>query len=215
MNDRLCQSGRRAAGAALVALLVSGCAKFDPVASEEPEALAPAADAGGSEASATKAGSAESAADASTIDLKAVDRASYDATLADLRGKVVLVDFWATWCGPCLEQLPHSTALAEERRDDGLVVVTVSMDDPEEVDRIKSTLASRGGQATVNLVSADGGGSRSMSAFDVTGGALPHYKLYDRIGELKQTFGTDPSAEVQFTADDIASAVDVLLNNQD
>jgi thiol-disulfide isomerase/thioredoxin len=151
--------------------------------------------------------------DPSAIELKAVDRASFDATIEGLRGKVVLVDFWATWCAPCLEQLPHSTALAEEGRADGLVVVTVSMDDPEDVDRIKSALASRGGQATVNLVSADGGGSRSMSAFEVTGGALPHYKLYGRDGELRQTFALDPAAEEQFTADDVGAAVRALLGD--
>lgn len=202
MNDRLSHSRRRAAaGAALVAALFSGCAKFDPAETAEPAESAPAVGEGGQDAR----------ADVSAIELKAVDRASYDATLDGLRGNVVLVDFWATWCGPCLEQLPHSTALAEERRDEGLVVVTVSMDDPEDVDRIKSALASRGGQATVNLVSADGGGSPSMSAFEVTGGALPHYKLYDRDGELRQTFSLDPSAEKQFTSEDVAAAVGALL----
>jgi thiol-disulfide isomerase/thioredoxin len=212
MNDRLCESRRRAAaGAALVAVLFSGCAKFDAGEAVEPEASAPNDVNGGQDAA--DHDSAE--VDPSAIELKAVDRASYDATIGGLRGKVVLVDFWATWCAPCLEQLPHSTALAEEGRADGLVVVTVSMDDPEEVDRIKSALASRGGQATVNLVSADGGGSRSMSAFDVTGGALPHYKLYGRDGELWQSFALDPSAEEQFTTNDVGAAVRTLLNDSE
>src|SRR6185436_12236630 len=65
------------------------------------------------------------------VELTPVDRAGYDSKLAKLHGKVVLVDFWATWCGPCLEQLPHTTALADERRGDGLTVVTVGMDDPD------------------------------------------------------------------------------------
>ncbi len=206
MNDRRCESRRRAAaGAALVAVLFCGCAKFDADEPAEREASSPVN--GAQDASESD----PAVADLSSIELKAVDRASYDVTLDELRGKVVLVDFWATWCAPCLKQLPHSAALAGERAGDGLVVVTVSMDDPEDVDRIKSALAAHGGQATVNLVSADGGGSRSMSAFEVTGGALPHYKLYDRDGELRQTFALDPSAEKQFTSDDVAAAVAALL----
>lgn len=46
--------------------------------------------------------------------------------LADLMGKVVLVDFWATWCGPCVATMPHLSALSESRRSRGLVVVGVS-----------------------------------------------------------------------------------------
>lgn len=49
-------------------------------------------------------------------------------TLADLRGKVVLVKFWATWCGPCAMSTPHMQALYEKRRRDGLEVLGVAME---------------------------------------------------------------------------------------
>ncbi len=48
--------------------------------------------------------------------------------LAELRGKVVLVDFWATWCGPCLRGIPHLNKLQEELGDKGVVVLGVSVD---------------------------------------------------------------------------------------
>jgi thiol-disulfide isomerase/thioredoxin len=48
--------------------------------------------------------------------------------MADLRGKVVLVDFWATWCGPCREELPFLEELQDRHEDEGFVVVGVNVD---------------------------------------------------------------------------------------
>ena len=46
----------------------------------------------------------------------------------DLLGQVVLVDFWATWCGPCKRSIPHLMELEEEYKDRGLKVVGVALD---------------------------------------------------------------------------------------
>src|SRR5271155_4857012 len=50
----------------------------------------------------------------------------------DLQGKVVLLDFWATWCGPCREALPHLRDIAKKFQGQPLVVLSVSLDSDEE-----------------------------------------------------------------------------------
>ena len=50
-------------------------------------------------------------------------------TLSELRGKPVILDFWATWCGPCRASAPIVNAVSQRYRDRGLVVVGVNVDD--------------------------------------------------------------------------------------
>jgi thiol-disulfide isomerase/thioredoxin len=52
-------------------------------------------------------------------------------SVKDLRGKVVVLDFWATWCGPCVAEMPRLKALYERYREKGLEVIGVSLDDEE------------------------------------------------------------------------------------
>jgi peroxiredoxin len=57
------------------------------------------------------------------------DAAGNAVNLADYRGKVVLVNFWATWCGPCEVEIPWFIEFEQKYKDQGFAVLGVSMDD--------------------------------------------------------------------------------------
>ncbi len=52
--------------------------------------------------------------------------------LSAYRGKIVLLDFWATWCDPCREETPHFVELQQKYADRGLQIIGISMDDTSE-----------------------------------------------------------------------------------
>ncbi|HCR64977.1 MAG TPA: TlpA family protein disulfide reductase, partial [Oceanicaulis sp.] len=51
-----------------------------------------------------------------------------EITLADMRGKILLVNFWATWCAPCVVEMPYLNELQGAYGSDDFEVVTISMD---------------------------------------------------------------------------------------
>ena len=57
--------------------------------------------------------------------------------LADDKGKVVIVNMWATWCAPCREEMPALDAYYRRHRDQGLVLIALSMDDPKDEAKVR------------------------------------------------------------------------------
>jgi cytochrome c biogenesis protein CcmG/thiol:disulfide interchange protein DsbE len=60
-----------------------------------------------------------------------VKDADREATLSNLRGKVVVLNFWATWCPPCVEEMPSLVQMQSRLKDKGVIVLAVSVDADE------------------------------------------------------------------------------------
>jgi len=70
-----------------------------------------------------------------------IDLAGYQKVLAELRGKPLWVNFWATWCEPCRDEYPIVNQLAKKYAAQGLVVIGVSLDDDGEMTLVRRFLA--------------------------------------------------------------------------
>lgn len=118
----------------------------------------------------------------SNVSLQTADIGAYNALIEKHKGKVVMVDFWATWCPPCRKQFPHTVELAKKYADRGLVAVSVSFDNEDSQDNVLEFLQAQKADFD-NLISKYGAGTESMDAFKLDA-SVPHYRLYDRQGEL-------------------------------
>lgn len=97
--------------------------------------------------------------------------------LADHRGKVVYVDFWASWCGPCVQSFPWMNAMQDKYGDAGLVIIAVNVDrDRERVEDFLSRVP-----AKFELIYDPAG--ELATEFDL--GGMPCSFLVDRRGVLR------------------------------
>ncbi len=108
--------------------------------------------------------------------------------LDDMGGRVVLVDFWATWCGPCNEELPHLQRLVKEFKDQPLTVISISWDSNE--DKWRSFIK----QHDMTWVQYRDADQSLTKQFGVP--SIPHYFLIDSDGVLyPQMLGADSDVE--------------------
>jgi thiol-disulfide isomerase/thioredoxin len=115
--------------------------------------------------------------------LNPVDEVSYPKLVAANRGKVVLVNFWATWCVPCRAEMPALAKLSAALKPNGLKLITISADEPEDEKAALAFLA-KSGIAEVSYAKRAKNDDKFIGSIDAKwSGALPALILYDKTGK--------------------------------
>ena len=110
-------------------------------------------------------------------DFKGVDVNGKEYTLADFRGKYVYIDVWATWCGPCRQEIPYLKKLDEDYKDAQIVFLSLSVDqDKAKWEKMVKEQSMSGVQLHI------GQNSSFQQAYKIEG--IPHFILIDREGRI-------------------------------
>ncbi len=159
---------------------------------------------------ATNASNAE-AGSQDAIELKEVDHEKYLATLKDLRGSIVVVDMWATWCPPCVREFPNLIALSK-KYPDKIRCVSLCLDhqgiDPiEDVRKEVMAFLQKHDAKITNLLSTE---EADVLLEKLSAKSIPVVEVYNAEGELIKRF--DQSSGKDFNYGDVEVLVAVLAN---
>lgn len=132
------------------------------------------------------------------VKLAPIDEPGFQKLLSQNRGKVVLVDFWATWCKPCRVETPQLVALASKLRSKGFELVTVSADFPEQEAAAQKFIAGMNVTGTAYIRKAKDDDAFINAVDQDWNGALPAMFLYDKRGRKVKSFvGETPVKDVE------------------
>jgi thiol-disulfide isomerase/thioredoxin len=127
------------------------------------------------------------------------DEAGYRKAIAAHKGKVVLVEFWATWCVPCREEMPELVKLERKLRARGLDVIMISVDDPGDDARAAKVLKDTTMPVPGFLRNVPDDDKFCVSVDPGwASGAVPAIFLYNRSGQKTRAFiGATPMKTVE------------------
>lgn len=112
------------------------------------------------------------------FDLMKIDGTPF--RLKEMRGKILILDFWATWCGPCIRSIPTLIDISKEYKEAGVELVLVNLEEPE--NRVRPFLERFKTIPTV-VLDTDGSVSKQYAV-----SAIPHTVLIDRDGGIADIF---------------------------
>jgi thiol-disulfide isomerase/thioredoxin len=130
--------------------------------------------------------------------LQQVDETGFQKLIAAQKGKVILVDFWATWCRPCRAEMPELVKLESRLRAQGVKLITVSADEPEKATEALN-FASEVGVPMPAYIRHAKDDDKFINFVDPKwSGALPALILYDKQGRHVKSFvGETPMMDIE------------------
>lgn len=118
------------------------------------------------------------------------DRDGNDVSLADLKGKYVYVDVWATWCGPCKREIPYLKALTEEYDGKDIAFVSISIDEQKDYEKWLAMLNEKEMEG-IQLFSDNDWSSTFVKEYGIQG--IPRFILIDKEGIIISADAARPS----------------------
>lgn len=122
-------------------------------------------------------------------------------SLSDFIGKVVYLDIWASWCGPCRTEIPYAKKLEEEFKESGVVFLGVSIDEDEKA--WKKIIKDKGIPG-IQLISKGSFDSDIAQLYNVTG--IPHYIIIGADGKIVDSNAQRPSGGVKMDLEQLLSS---------
>ena len=135
------------------------------------------------------------------------DLAGNRQKLSALRGQIVVINFWATWCGPCQEELPRLSKLAQEWTGKDIHLIAVSIDEPKDASKIAPTLERLHVVPGANLAVWTGSDVDTMESFGL-GNIVPGTVVIDGEGNIVTRVMGEAKDE------DILNAINWLLGGR-
>lgn len=124
------------------------------------------------------------------FDFSAKDVNGKTHKLSDYKGKLVYVDVWATWCGPCVKEIPHLEKLQDKYKDKNITFMSVSIDSPKDLEKWKNYVSNHNLQG-IQLVGDNGYGSEVTKKYNIKG--IPRFLLIDADGNIVSANAPRPS----------------------
>jgi thiol-disulfide isomerase/thioredoxin len=130
--------------------------------------------------------------------LTPVDQASFAKMVATHNGKIVLVDFWATWCVPCRKEMPELVKMSERLRSKGFDFVTVSSDEAGKEQAALKVLMENAVAEPFYLKKVPDDDKFFESVDTKWSGEIPAMFIYDRSGKRVRSFlGETPVKDIE------------------
>lgn len=143
------------------------------------------------------------------VSLEPITFEAWQARLGDYRGAILVVDFWATWCVPCVERFPHMVEMYHAYGDRGVRFVSMSLDDRDDraaVERAGEFLEEQ--RATFPNFLMDENVLEGFEKLELM--TVPAVYVYAPDGSLFRKLTAD-HPDRQFTEDDVEAAIEELL----
>jgi cytochrome c biogenesis protein CcmG/thiol:disulfide interchange protein DsbE len=163
----------------VLTVIVAGCKKKEPEPPQQVEQAEVKAEEKTTKPSGDKAPPSPGAKPAPSFTLQ--DLKGNQVSLSDFKGKVVVLDFWATWCPPCVKEIPHFIELYEQYKDQGFAMVGISLD-REGVSVVKSFAQKY--KINYPILMADGQVDKAYGGI----ASIPTTFVIDSAGNIRQKY---------------------------